>query len=1045
MSAQQSDLSRFGYDVVVATTQDAINATMKEYLANVSAPEAIVAYVADDNNHAILADYQKLVAAVGSDLFAIPDGTASDDPRLQTLSNACGFMFAFKARIGLPAGLTMYPDIVTLNQGTEAVLYDMYFAEFEIVNLSYGPRGKIAWSNLSQPPREPWTFEFVVQTVMRTGDENAFDTLPDPIKRQIKNLDPDMAFSVQQLHLDLNTAALASTTPAIPGLPTSSAAWQFLAQDFIGTYWTALRASGDPILGISVKPRDAPRPSTIVYPSGTIIPTDLSIEVSPYRDAHGDKTGNYPLYTLDYLVLADNRVLPPAIPFTWNWLDADQSADAHGAIGVRRDVFVTFLRQLMEPAAAELCFSTYVSMTHDGEDFDVEYSYKLAPPGSAVFKLPASYTPDASGFLNVLQFSYTSNASDVSTQSSHFATIYGNFNYALTSTVAFKDNVVRLVTQGVAFFHFSEVDVGIEKGYLTGNFVNLTTTVDYQVAVTDQGALVVTQGTPVLNDTPDDMDITWWDRLNFPGAVEVMEQMQDSARTAISSAMTGFDTEILEMLNSAHGWVFPGGRTFTFKNSAFSATGDLVSYIAYADPGRPTRLTRLARPASLPKAADGYIARSHDVIGPSADGTLQPVPPVTAQAHSATRAQAPAGAGPLPPAPAPAPGPAPAASGQRLVTYSSELMGNFRQSETAAPDAAFSALQSDGGYSLLFSEGTDGAFYVTQELAGHVTGWARTDLSSALAANYGGAPVSTRAFAVAQNRTTGGIDVALAVTAAGGDELYLALGNSSSDTSWLAAPQWIRYPFDDSAHPMSKVVIADVFASQAADGEFIVVDILRDPDDAAPMILRYYIDPARKLTGQAWNPHDVSADLDAAKVTSCLGRRTGDRIDGIYTLGNIVGRPQLIFQPLYNVFNPAIPANPARLTPPGSALSAMAAVPVDGDATALFVTSDQMLYYFPPDAQFDGAEAVALITTPLLEDVTRLFAFATAESMIVWGLNRAQQVFYASCPRSAVTTASAWSTPLPIVSSAEQISPCVNRADDANTFFVHKGANEMQR
>jgi hypothetical protein len=385
---------------------------------------------------------------------------------------------------------------------------------------------------------------------------------------------------------------------------------------------------------------------------------------------------------------------------------------------------------------------------------------------------------------------------------------------------------------------------------------------------------------------------------------------------------------------------------------------------------------------------------------------------------------------------------------KKLISYSSEMITNFKQAEVMSPEDKFEALQTDSGYSLLFSIGTDDVFYVTQETPGHATGWEKTDLSSALKADYGGASITAKTFAVAHNRATLKIDMAVVVNASGNDNLYLSLGNSSSDMSWVSQPNWLRIPFDDAAHPLSKVSVVNVFISGASDGEYIVVDVLRDPNDTMPLIFRYYIEPTKKPTGQAWNPHDVAVDLDASKVSSCLGRRAKDRVDGLYTLGTIGGHIQLIYQPLYNALDPKriVPPNPARLIlPDNSAPSAIASVAVSGNLTDLYVACEGALYYFPNDGQKDGAQGIKVLDNALFEEASRLFAFATDTKVIVWGLNRAQQIFYTTCDRTQIQNSAAWSHPLPILENVEQLSPYVNRADDGNTFFAHTGVGQLQK
>ena len=383
----------------------------------------------------------------------------------------------------------------------------------------------------------------------------------------------------------------------------------------------------------------------------------------------------------------------------------------------------------------------------------------------------------------------------------------------------------------------------------------------------------------------------------------------------------------------------------------------------------------------------------------------------------------------------------------KLITYSSELMSNFKQAQVASPDAKFEALQTDSGNSLLFSVGTDGVFYVTHETPGQAAGWDKTDLSTLLKRDFGGQAPKTRTFSVSQNRQSGKIDLALVVTVPDNDYLYLSLGNSASDTGWINNPNWVRFAYDDTAHPLPRVAVVNVFINQASDGEYIVVDALRNPTGVGvPLVFRYYIDPTRKLTGKAWNPHDVATDIDASKVSSCLGRRQGDRVDGLYTLGEIGGHHSLIYQPLYNPFNVKVPPNPARLIlPDGSAPSAIAAVVMDGNATDLYVACKKSLYYFSADNQKENAQGVKVLDHPLIDQVDRLFAFATSGKVIVWGLNRADQVFYTACDRGKIKEPAAWSYPLPILQNVEKLSPYVNRADSGNTFFAHTGVNELQK
>jgi hypothetical protein len=100
-----------------------------------------------------------------------------------------------------------------------------------------------------------------------------------------------------------------------------------------------------------------------------------------------------------------------------------------------------------------------------------------------------------------------------------------------------------------------------------------------------------------------------------------------------------------------------------------------------------------------------------------------------------------------------------------ILTCSTELMRNYKQAEVMAPDARFEALQTDAGDALLFSIGTDGVCYLTQETRSAKVGWRRVSFSASL----GDQPV--KSLSVTQSRATGAIDVALVLSGTPNDIL----------------------------------------------------------------------------------------------------------------------------------------------------------------------------------------------------------------------------------------------------------------------------------
>ncbi|GGM23582.1 hypothetical protein GCM10010129_80020 [Streptomyces fumigatiscleroticus] len=382
------------------------------------------------------------------------------------------------------------------------------------------------------------------------------------------------------------------------------------------------------------------------------------------------------------------------------------------------------------------------------------------------------------------------------------------------------------------------------------------------------------------------------------------------------------------------------------------------------------------------------------------------------------------------------------------LSCSSELMQNYVQAEVLAPDARFEALQTQDGTSLLFSLGTDKVMYLTKEVPGTSSGWERSDLSSAqLRADFPGqSGVGCKDFASAQavSGAPAAIHLAMVLADEQNDHLYLSLANSDTDTSWSAAPSWTAYPFDDPAHQPGQVKIVGVLLSEASDAEYIVVDILRDPAGTEPLVFRYYIDPA-KTGGYAWHPHDIAIDLEAGRYSSCLGRRAGQYVDGLYTIGQVAGAPQFQYQPLYNVFDPGIPPSPSLYSlPVGAVPEAIAACRNPDNSSDLYITAGGTLYYLSSHHQQDGSTALPLLHDPRFGGVRRLYAESVAGTVTVWGLNANNEVFYATCALAQLTSGPlAWSVPLPILTGVEQIAPYLDRANSVNTFFAHTGQNQL--
>ncbi len=382
------------------------------------------------------------------------------------------------------------------------------------------------------------------------------------------------------------------------------------------------------------------------------------------------------------------------------------------------------------------------------------------------------------------------------------------------------------------------------------------------------------------------------------------------------------------------------------------------------------------------------------------------------------------------------------------ISHSTELMENYLQATVMAPDKKFQAVQGDDGAALLFSIDSGQRFNVTCELKGERAAWRPVALvDDATLAKYPGARCHD--FEVAQ-RTGGGIHMALVMRESGAgsaqpvDRLYLAK-LMLSKTGEPQPPAWTEYAYDDGATARPAPQIAGIFLSEASDGEYVVADLVRDPASPTRAIVRYFIDPA-KAQGQAWHPHDVPVEIEADKYASVVGRKAGAGIDGMYVGGQINGKPQIIYTPLYNELRrDQHPLSDYLTLVAGQAVvpDAIAACPNADKTSDLYACANGVLYRFASTNQRNGAVATVAARDVQFRGVKDLYAVAEGDNVVIWARNADNAVFYTSCARAQLDDPASWTIALPILRGVEHLSPFVNRAN-ANALFAHTGGNTLK-
>lgn len=556
--------SRYGYDVVVATTQASINATMKQFLARLQEPLVTMCFVADERENATPIEYQLLMDDTGIDPFEIPaDADPGSHPELQRLYER-GFMAGFRARLGLPPGYrpNQIPNLVALGSDTSAVTFNMLCSQFDIVELKPGRRGPI-WNRQSQPAGKAWMIQSRVDLRLSDVEPNAYQTLPPEMKATIKNLRAD-AFSVRQLVFDLSNAQLAATLPEIEGIDPASDAYMLLTKYFIGAYFNELKRDGEPILGATITHNVAPDNASLTL-------TDLNFHVGPVVGDDGQPlpqptAEQQSLATLNYLCAANNHRLPPAAGFTWNWIDPQEKSDYHGVAVTNRTAFVEYLNHQLIDHARLNCIRPEVRVTLEGLfDTDVRFAFKALKPNDPTVTTPATGA-------TILRYSYEGEDDDEAGPGGALGSLKIKATYTMDVTVS---GVTMTITQRQT--GYMDVSGGTIED--DGNIIDKTITDTYTLSIDGDGHLraTVAKGEPV--DNSDNLN------MGFVDSFFNLGQMQDMS-DEFTRGLRDFTSPDFEPVRLAvvQDYVFPGGKTFVFKSVGFSDNQDLVAHISYADP-----------------------------------------------------------------------------------------------------------------------------------------------------------------------------------------------------------------------------------------------------------------------------------------------------------------------------------------------------------------------------------------------------------------------------------------------------------------------------
>lgn len=561
-----SDLSepKYKYDLVVGTTAQAINATMKQYLFE-NASEPVEIWYGQETAGAPVVP---VTAIDGVDPFATPD---KGEPPQQILDS--DFVFAIKAGFGLPDGVDplSVPDILILSEDRQKVTYVLFFNTFEIVTLDWGRKDTHSWGHFTQPSGDPILFNFLVDMNFDEADpEASFSHLPPETRDRLKDLNTDTAFSVQQLYLDLNNAGL-QNRPTIAGIPADSDVYITLEKDFVNTYWEDIAKDKKFILGYAAKAKRAPADA-----AASLQPTALNFATVPHYDASGAKTDDFRLYTLNYLMNSEERPLEMGATFPWNWITSSDVGSYHGAMAVRREVFAEFLNESLSRSLQYVCIDPSVTF----ELYDLGLAWR-ASHSLNYDSSPGKFTYVADHGPKILNLSYSKDAY----QTSKSGLIRGHFKLtsAVTGTVSVSGSEITVVLNASLNIDFDNGDL-FGVGHVEGLVGAYSSTAILVIAVDGSGKLTVSMKSGYPNTVISPPSLSKGAFSGIDG-VDGVESSLESSYSQMAQSLTSYERNVESFLNSTGNmWVFPGGQTFLFKQAAFSNFQDMVTHITYADP-----------------------------------------------------------------------------------------------------------------------------------------------------------------------------------------------------------------------------------------------------------------------------------------------------------------------------------------------------------------------------------------------------------------------------------------------------------------------------
>ncbi len=577
MSAQQSNLAAYGFDVVVATTQAAINANIKQYIHEFgkgASPtfkayfrmngDGVVEMLPSDQNNSLVNGYANTdplaIAAwngTGARPVAITNIQAVINTIFDTHIEDIVLRYAISFELGFPGGNVPSTDIIQLSDDGQYATYKLCFQNLTLAVANYNNdiyNGVTSYEVYTQTLSK--IYEFTVRVPLASVNDN--NNLPGDVAAQAAAL--GNAFTLQQLVLDLDNAAWYSQ-PVITDAPSTSEVYKMLDTVFLPLYAQLMAANGRAALGFNFIPN--------VSAGSNFGITNVQLQI--------DDVNSYTppaIATLDYLCAVNGNQPQPRADFSdpdnyilnglpcWNWFDTMPSV--HGVIAVSPYALANYFCNALMDYVKSNCYLPSTSW-YFNEDKEM---WMVNPPSVQAGQTPTVSVYNGSGPL--VSFSYTSPAGSGYSKDNYSDTQQLTTSFTLTVTQG-ADNTL-IVTQELKIFY--ELSMGSTA---KGNIVDTILTDTYTLATNATG-----QYAPAVNSNSQDnsQNVSFNGFYNFfdgdPNSM--IATIKSWAQSLAAKNVTDIPVSVMQ------GLVFPGGNAFSMSNLAWSDGGDLIANINYALP-----------------------------------------------------------------------------------------------------------------------------------------------------------------------------------------------------------------------------------------------------------------------------------------------------------------------------------------------------------------------------------------------------------------------------------------------------------------------------